>query len=160
METFIQLKDELTSLVNDWEHKLLDLNEEVISAKMNGQNRSIKQIVGHMVDSASNNKHRIIHMQYQGSPLDFPDYANNGNNDKWIAIQDFQSEDWYSLVQLWKFLHLHLVHIISKVDGSCLQNVWVSGLEENISMEEMILDFPRHFKLHISEIEELLEEEE
>ena len=79
---------ELLRLVNEWELRLLSLPEEVIGNRRNIQNRTIKQIVGHMVDSASNNTHRIIHLQYNSSPLIYPDYANLGNNDRWIAIQN------------------------------------------------------------------------
>jgi uncharacterized damage-inducible protein DinB len=68
-----------------WEPKLAQLSSETIMNKRNRQNRSIKQVLGHMVDSASNNTHRIIHLQYQDSPLRFPNYATNGNNDRWIA---------------------------------------------------------------------------
>ena len=77
---------ELLQLVNEWELRLLSLPEDVIGNRRNSQNRTIKQIVGHMVDSASNNTHRIIHLQYNASPLIYPDYANLGNNDRWIAI--------------------------------------------------------------------------
>ena len=79
---------ELLRLVSEWELRLLSLPEEVICNRRNIQNRTIKQIVGHMVDSASNNTHRIIHLQYNSSPLIYPDYANLGNNDRWIAIQN------------------------------------------------------------------------
>lgn len=159
MANFEALKREIQEKVVFWESKLLDLSPKVISERKNDQDRSIKQIVGHMIDSASNNKHRIIHMQYQGSPLIFPDYASFGNNDRWIAIQNYQDEDWYILVKLWKFIHLHLVHIIGNIDSKYLSNQWVSALEETISLKEMVLDFPEHFKLHINQINELIEAE-
>ena len=70
-------------LINEWEPKLRTLSEPLIIVRKNKQNRNIKQILGHMIDSASNNTHRIVHMQYQPSPLYFPNYASNGNNDRW-----------------------------------------------------------------------------
>jgi uncharacterized damage-inducible protein DinB len=75
--------------LNTWESKLSKLPEDTILNKRNNQNRTIKQILGHMVDSASNNTHRIVHLQYQESPFSFPNYASNGNNDRWIAIQNY-----------------------------------------------------------------------
>jgi len=48
------------------------------------QHWTIKETIGHLIDSASNNTYRIIHLQYQQSPLVFPDYANLGNNDRLI----------------------------------------------------------------------------
>ena len=143
-------------LVEEWEPKLLLLDDGIISGRRNRQDRNIKQILGHMIDSASNNTHRIIHLQYQASPLIFPDYASNGNNDRWIAIQYYQSEDWNNLVQLWKYTNFHLVHVVDHIDGSKLNNEWISADNERITLETMVLDYLRHFQLHLDEIDELI----
>jgi len=156
MNGFKSIIQELLNLINEWEPKLLALSEEVIAERRNSQNRTIKQIVGHMVDSASNNTHRIIHLQYQQSPLIFPDYANLGNNDRWIAIQNYQNEEWNNLVQLWKYTNIHIVHVIRNINTEKLDNIWISALNQKISLKAMVVDFPRHFKLHCDEINELI----
>lgn len=147
---------ELLRLVNEWELRLLSLPEEVIGNRRNIQNRTIKQIVGHMVDSASNNTHRIIHLHYNMSPLIYPDYANLGNNDRWIAIQNYQNENWENLVQLWKYSNLHIAHVIDNVNPEKLNNEWISALQQRVSLKAMILDYLSHFKLHLNEIEDLI----
>ena len=147
---------ELLRLVSEWELRLLSLPEEVIGNRRNIQNRTIKQIVGHMVDSASNNTHRIIHLQYNSSPLIYPDYANLGNNDRWIAIQNYQNENWENLVQLWKCSNLHIAHVIDNVNPEKLNNEWISALQQRVSLKAMILDYLSHFKLHLNEIEDLI----
>ena len=147
---------ELLRLVNEWELRLLSLPEEVVGNRRNIQNRTIKQIVGHMVDSASNNTHRIIHLQYNMSPLIYPDYANLGNNDRWIAIQNYQNENWENLVQLWKYSNLHIAHVIDNVNPEKLNNEWISALQQRVSLKAMILDYLSHFKLHLNEIEDLI----
>ena len=148
--------EELLRLVSEWELRLLSLPEEVIGNRRNIQNRTIKQIVGHMVDSASNNTHRIIHLQYNMSPLIYPDYANLGNNDRWIAIQNYQNENWENLVQLWKYSNLHIAHVIDNVNPEKLNNEWISALQQWVSLKAMILDYLSHFKLHLNEIEDLI----
>ena len=147
---------ELLRLVSEWELRLLSLPEEVIGNRRNIQNRTIKQIVGHMVDSASNNTHRIIHLQYNMSPLIYPDYANLGNNDRWISIQNYQNENWENLVQLWKYSNLHIAHVIDNVNPEKLNNEWISALQQQVSLKAMILDYLSHFKLHLNEIEDLI----
>lgn len=154
--SFSVLANELKALVVSWETKLSDLNEEQISVPQNSQNRTIKQIVGHMVDSASNNTHRVVHLQYRKSPVNFPNYATFGNNDKWISIQNYQNEDWKNLVQLWKYAHLHLIHIVENIIPEKVNAEWLADSNNVVSLKEMVEDFPRHFDLHISEIEELL----
>lgn len=150
------ISQEIISLVSEWEIVLEGLSSDIISLRKNSQNRTIKQIVGHLVDSASNNTHRIVHLQYQSSPLIFPNYATEGNNDRWIAIQDYQNEDWLTLIQLWKYSLLHISHVIKNVNPEKMNNEWIAGPGRKISLEEMITDFPGHFRLHLSEINELI----
>ena len=156
MNEFETIRQELSDLTEKWELKLLALSNKAVVEPRNSQNRNIKQILGHMVDSASNNTHRIIHLQYQESPLIFPDYANFENNDRWIAIQNYEEKDWNDLVQLWKYSNMHLAHVIKNINPSKLDNVWISALNEKISLKAMVIDFPRHFKLHLDEIDELM----
>lgn len=156
MSEFEPICKELLSLIEEWEPRLMSLGEDIIARRRNSQNRTIKHIVGHLVDSASNNTHRIIHLQYQESPLIFPDYANLGNNDRWIALQNYQNENWGSLVQLWKYSNMHIVHVIRNVQPASLANEWLSALSQKISLKAMIVDYPRHFKLHLQEIHDLI----
>lgn len=150
------LAEEITSLIVEWESKLAALPNDTISQRRNSQNRNIKQILGHLIDSASNNTHRVVHLQYQTCPLEFPNYATFGNNDRWIAIQNYQNEDWSDIIQLWKYSLLHFCHVIRNVNKDKLHNEWISEPGKNITMETMIIDFPKHLKLHLKEIEELI----
>jgi hypothetical protein len=146
----------LLILLKEWEPKLVAIPVDVLTKRQNSQGRTIKQILGHMIDSASNNTHRIVHLQYQESPLTFPNYATNGNNDRWIAIQNYQNENWENIVQLWRYVHLHLIHVIENVEPQKLENKWNSESKYGlISLKEMVTDFLRHFKLHLGEIKDL-----
>jgi hypothetical protein len=153
---FQQICEELNTLISAWEVKLAALPVRTITKRFNSQDRNIKQILGHMVDSATNNTHRLIHMHYQKSPINYPDYANLGNNDRWISIQNYQEEDWDELVRLWAAVNRHMVHLIGQVDESLLNQYWISALKERVSLKEMISDYPRHFKLHLNEISALI----
>ena len=147
---------EILSLIKDWESKLTSLPIKTVTEPRNSQDRSIKQILGHLIDSTSNNTHRVIHLQYQPSPFSFPNYATFGNNDRWILIQNYQNEDWSNMIQLWKYSLLHFCHIIKNIKDDKLENEWIAGTDKNISLRTMIVDFPIHFKLHLSEINDLI----
>jgi hypothetical protein len=97
-----------------------------------------------------------VHLQYQESPLRFPNFATNGNNDWWIAIQNYQEEDWKSMIDLWKYSNCHIVHVIKNVDSSKLDNQWYYGEERLISLKDGIIGYLKHLKLHLDEIDELL----
>jgi hypothetical protein len=156
MNEFEPLCKEIETLMQYWEPKLLSLHEETISQRRNNQNRTIKQIAGHLIDSVSNNTHKIVHLQNLESPLVYPNYASFGNNDRWIAIQDYQNEEWNILVQLMKYSLLHVCHVIRNLNPGKLNNEWIAGPDRNIKLKDLIIDFLRHLKLHLSEIDELI----
>jgi hypothetical protein len=156
MKDFAQVQNEIGVLVNEWESRLSRIEEDILENRKNGQNRTIKQILGHLIDSASNNLHRTVHLQYQKSPIQFPDYANLGVNDRWIAIQNYQAERWPLLIQLWKYSNLHFSHVIGCIDEAALGNIWISALGEEVKLVDMVVDYPRHLRLHLNEIDELL----
>ncbi len=156
MNPFENSCQKILQLIEVWEPQLLALSEEIISDRKNIQDRSIRQILGHLLDSASNNTHRIIHLQYRENPMTFPNYATMGNNDRWIAIQDYQHEDWHNLVQLWEYANLHFIHIVRNVDQTKLENQWISGDCELISLRENIEGYLPHLELHLREIDELI----
>jgi len=149
----------ILQLLKVWEPKLMVPSEEIISSRKNIQNRSVRQVLGHLYDSASNNTNRIVHLQYRENPMIFPNYATLGNNDRWIAIQDYQHENWYNLVQLWKYSNLHFVHVVRNVDQTKLENQWISGDDQLISLRENIEGYLPHLELHLGEIEELINQQ-
>jgi hypothetical protein len=147
---------EIATLIEEWESRLPDLSSEVITQRKNSQNRTIKQILGHLIDSASNNVHRYVHLQYRESPLEFPNYASEGNNDRWIAIQQYQTEDWEKMIRLWIYINYHLIHVIRHINPEKLGNVWIAAPGRHISLKEMVNDYLRHLKLHLAEITDLM----
>ncbi len=146
-------KKEIQQIITKWGEKLLSLSVERITKYRNKQNRTIKQILGHLTDSAVNNHHRIVRLQYT-KKLDFPDYRQD--NDLWIAIQDFQNEDWKSLILFWKYYNIHLIHIIGNIDSKHLNNTW-EDFEGNVeTLDRIVKGYLWHLNLHIDEIKGLL----
>jgi hypothetical protein len=147
---------EIATLIEEWESKLSELSTEVITEQKNSQNRTIKQILGHLIDSASNNIHRYVHLQYRESPMEFPNYASEGNNDRWIAIQQYQSEEWEKMISLWLNINYHLIHVIRHINPKKIDNVWIAAPGRHVSLKEMVIDYLRHLKLHLAEISVLI----
>lgn len=143
----------IARIVDEWETRLRSLTHEEIAERRNHQNRTIKQLVGHMVDSASNNHQRITRLHYN-DVLEFPDYTQD--NDRWIAIQNYQDADWNNLVSLWKFCNLHIIHIIKNLDVSKLNNKWADYEGNVVTMGDMINGYLSHLHLHTGEIEDIL----
>jgi len=88
---FIPITDGIKKVIEAEESFLRDLPVEVITLRRNKQSRTVKQILGHLIDSASNNHQRMVRLQYSKDLLFFPDYRQD--NDLWIALQDYQNAD-------------------------------------------------------------------
>ena len=71
---------------------------------------SPREIIGHLVDSASNNHQRFVRAQLQDD-LVFPGYAQN----EWVSLQRYQDAPWHELVTLWRAFNLHLVRVMSAI---------------------------------------------
>ena len=157
----------INEVINCETQMLLTLSEEQVSVKRNSQNRTVKMLVGHLIDSASNNHQRIVRLQYaprcghsmpntEMGMLVFPDYTQD--NDLWIALQDYQHEDWHSLVMLLKLYNLHICHIIRAVDQTKLNNYWIDYEGGKVTLDGMIRGYINHLNLHFGQIHELIKE--
>lgn len=144
---------------------LLSLSEDQVGVKRNHQNRTVKMLVGHLIDSASNNHQRMVRLQYaprcgnsmpntEMGMLVFPDYTQD--NDLWIALQDYQHEDWATLVTLLQLYNKHICHIIGATDISKINNYWLDYEGCRVTLDAMIRGYISHLNLHFGQIHELV----
>ncbi|MGD9992665.1 MAG: DinB family protein [Salinivirgaceae bacterium] len=150
---FSSITNAILRAVETWEPELNQLPRELITGRRNRQNRSIKQILGHLIDSAANNHQRMARLQYN-KVLVFPDYQQD--NDLWIALQNYQNADWQTIIQLWKMYNLHIIQVIQSVDITALDNCWHNFEGTAVSLRQMIEGYPEHLTLHMNEIRELI----
>jgi hypothetical protein len=68
---------------------------------------SPKEILGHLVDSASNSHQRFVRAQLQ-EDLVFPGYAQ----DDWVRIGCYADAPWEDLVLLWRTFNLQLARVM------------------------------------------------
>lgn len=131
---------------------LLSIDSKVVSGKRNLQGRTVKGLLGHLIDSASNNHQRMVRLQYE-KKLVFPDYT--ANNDLWIGIQHYDTALWEDVVMLWKYYNLHLARIMETADTACMNNVWHDEEGRGVTLRQMIEGYVDHLRLHLQEIREL-----
>ena len=157
--------DNIKTVMNREIPMSLSLSEEQVSLKRNSQNRTVKMLVGHLIDSASNNHQRMVRLQYaprcghsmpntEMGMLVFPDYTQD--NDLWIALQDYQHEDWQQIVMLLKLYNQHICHVIRSVDETKLDNYWIDYEGCRVSLDAMIRGYVNHLNLHFGHINDLL----
>ena len=71
---------------------------------------SPREIIGHLIDSASNNHQRFVRGQLQDD-LVFPGYAQ----DDWVRLGRYADAPWEELVTLWRTFNLQLVRVMAAV---------------------------------------------
>ena len=123
---------ELSTLAEETAAKLKLLDKDLVTKKPAPNKWSIKEILGHLIDSAVNNHHRFVRAQ-SVDDFEFPDYQQ----DFWVSSQSYNSSPWNELVELWKLYNQHLAHIIYHVSDDKLNVLCKIGKNAPITLEEV-----------------------
>ncbi len=141
------LSQRLLSLVDTAEPRLRNISTlESAKPKIAG-GWSCKQVIGHLIDSASNNHQRFVRAVLQTS-LDFPGYDQDGN----VSVQAPQEADWPLLVSLWAAYNRYLAHVIARLPASKLETLCRIGSREGVSLDFLAKDYLTHLIHHLRQI--------
>jgi DinB superfamily len=108
---------------------------------------SRKQVIGHLIDSASNNHQRFVRAALQGS-VEFPGYDQDGC----VRVQDVQSAPWPLLVTLWANYNLYLSHVIAHFPVPKLEAPCRIGENQPVTMTFLAQDYLTHLLHHLRQI--------
>ena len=97
----------LRSVIARAEPQLLALSEAEAGLRPAPEKWSRKEIVGHLIDSASNNHQRFVRVRFQ-IDLVFAGYEQ----DDWVAAQRYRERPWRELVELWRAFNAHIAHVM------------------------------------------------
>jgi len=150
--------DDFVRTVEGAAARLLSLTEAEASVPLAEGKWSAKEVVGHLVDSASNNHQRFVRAQLK-EDLVFQGYAQ----EDWVRLQGYQDESWPLLVNLWKFYNLHLAHVIEQAPEAerlrprrehNLQEIGWAPVppDEPATLEHLMRDYVGHLKNHLRQI--------
>ncbi|MBN2041648.1 MAG: hypothetical protein JW864_16550 [Spirochaetes bacterium] len=142
---------EIIELVNSHYDKYHDMDDVKASINLASDKWSLKEIIGHLIDSASNNHQRFVRLHIDDLN-DFPGYHYD-----WIKIEHFNLMRFNELLILWKQFNLLLAHIIFNAPENKLSNKWKAD-GQDFTMEFIMKDYLRHLKEHIKHFEERLAE--
>ncbi len=141
------LSAEVLRAVNSAEEilRLVSLEESRVPILAGGWSR--KQVMGHLIDSASNNHQRFVRASLQDS-LEFPGYDQNG----WARVQAAQEADWPLLVALWANYNRFLAHVIAHLPPAKLEVPIRIGQSEPVTLKFLAEDYVRHVVHHLGQI--------
>ena len=158
MTAAVSVEEELRSAVAEATPRLLNLSEgEAERAPAPGK-WSPKEILGHLIDSASNNHGRFVRAQFEDD-LVFPEYEQ----DAWVETQRYRTAPWRDLVELWRLLNLHIARVIEALPASVRERprkrhnfdrtAWRPVPRETpTTLEYFLHDYVGHMRHHLGQI--------
>jgi len=137
---------------------LKSISEEGASIKPASNKWSKKEIIGHLIDSATNNHRRFIMANYKDD-LIFEGYQQ----DDWVAIQNYQNREWIELGDFWATYNLHIAQVIDKIPSKIKERIfsnhsfdqmaWQTVPKSNpSSLDYFIKDYVGHLEHHTRQI--------
>lgn len=106
-----------------------------------------KQIVGHLLDSAANNRQRFVRGAIEGEYAG-PAYAQ----DEWVAAHGYASQPWEMLLRWWEAEHEILAAVVDRIPEERLQASCVVGGDAPVTLRFLVEDYISHQRWHLAQI--------
>lgn len=132
--------------------KLMDQYSDISDVRLSGDKWTLKEMVAHLVDSASNNHQRFIRMQITPE-LEFPGY----DEEEWKNTTEISGYDYSKIVTLWDNLNDFLLYIIENINTDSLDHVWRRG-KTVYTLDSLVRDYFSHMQIHLKMFEDRIDE--
>jgi hypothetical protein len=143
-----QAADRLADVLATAAARLAAISEEDAGRPPAPGKWSPKEIIGHLLDSASNNHQRFVRAQLSDS-YSCPSYEQ----EKWVATQYYRAEPWYDLLNLWVLYNRHLLHVMRHVQESALDTQITIRDKAPVPLSHVMIDYVRHLEHHLGQIQ-------
>ena len=141
------LSAELMSFIDSAEPTLRRMSEENSEKPALPGGWSRKQVLGHLLDSASNNHQRFVRAALQDS-LEFPGYDQDG----WVRVEAVEGVPWLTLIALWSNYNRYLAHVIAHLPAEKLEVACTIGSNKPVTLAFLVEDYVRHLAHHLAQI--------
>ena len=106
-----------------------------------------KQIVGHLLDSAANNRQRFVRASTEGA-YSGPKYAQ----DAWVAAHGYSEQTWQTLLGWWEAEHEILISVVDRIPEERLECSCVVGDDQPVTLRFLIEDYVEHQRWHVKQL--------
>jgi hypothetical protein len=108
---------------------------------------SPKQILGHLIDSASNNHQRFVRALIQPE-LTWPNYEQ----EPWVACQAYATTGWGTLLHFWTEYNMHLLRVITHIPEEKIGTICRIGDNAPMTLGELVSGYIDHLEHHLNQI--------
>jgi len=125
---------------------LTNISEDEFSNKTASGKWSKKEILGHLIDSATNNHQRFIRVQFENIPMIVYD------QNQWNKYSYHTQMSKTQLITFWTAYNRQLVELIKLIPKDRLLRECSIGKERNVTLQWLIDDYLRHMEHHLKQI--------
>jgi hypothetical protein len=122
---------------------------------------SPREVIGHLIDSASNNHQRFVRALFQDD-LVFPGY----DQDAWVTVQAYRDAPWKDLIELCMLFNLQIARLMEAIPEQQRRKqrarhnldvlAWKTvPREEPATLDYFMADYVGHFKHHLNQLVKL-----
>jgi hypothetical protein len=142
--------DRLQEHIDTVPSKFLKFSETELRRKPTPDKWSKKELLGHLIDSATNNHVRFIKIQFMPEPFFVEGYAQND----WVRIQNYNQIETQHLVNFWEIYNEHILFIMQNTPDEKL-NLKITAeqpFEEADTLFFLMKDYVDHMDHHFKKI--------
>lgn len=120
---------------------LAEIDDAAFSVKPKSNKWSKKEILGHLIDSATNNHHRFVRTQFEDNPVILYD------QDAWCTFNHYNDIKGSQIISLWIAYNSQLLELAKRIPEKDLLKK-ANGL----TLEFLIKDYVSHLEHHLRQI--------
>jgi DinB superfamily len=147
LNSFEATAADLRDTVTQAEPLLKQFTDSEASSRTQPGKWSRKEILGHLLDSASNNHQRFVRAAQHGK-LVFPGY----DQDFLVELQRFRTMDWKFLTEFWASYNRFLAHVISALPPETGPVICAIGENPPATLAWVAQDYVAHLKHHLNQV--------
>jgi hypothetical protein len=144
---FRQVADQVTRVLDESASDLQALSEKKAGEPRAPGKWSRKEILGHLIDSASNNHQRFVRA-VQGRGGDFPGY----DQDSCVKVQRPGDLSLAAILNLWSGYNRFLAHVLSVLPNDALGYTVRVGSNPPGTLLWLAADYVEHLKHHLNQV--------
>ena len=137
--------DRLEYLCNTIPELLADIDDKSFSGKISLDKWSKKEILGHLIDSATNNHQRFVRGQFEEKPKISYDQNN------WNKYNFYQHLDRQQIIAFWTVYNRHLLSIVKLIPNENLELECLVG-DSLLTLDFLINDYVEHLEHHLRQV--------
>jgi hypothetical protein len=139
----MQAIESMRTLLEKLPARLEELPADIVGVKHEAS-WSVKEELGHLLDSAANNHQRIVRAQTEDDPA-MPGY----DGDKWVALHAYQKRDWHELIRTWSALNGQLLAAAEAVPDGAWSRTCSIGESGPLTLQFVFEDYLHHMRDHL-----------